>query len=271
MAAQGDQEDIINKELENRGIKKEKDVLELYLASRGLTDLQDLSRFKYLKCLWLNNNRFRRVQSIISSRGLVELHLENNHLVDIAGALHKLTCLETLMLHNNQLTKLKVVINELRKMQNLKTLSLFDNPLAQEENYRINVLSKLPSVELLDRHVVTLNEQIKAKAWCEDNVVDTKTAFGRHTDFVTSTGLISQRPIKTKDAVANDSRKPVADNFYGNMRPFTDLDTAAIRRRELNSVTVYTSFDWSNVPKGVERRMAEAPFENPQLVTRVYR
>lgn len=67
--------------------------------------------------------QFRRLTCLANNFQISQLYLQNNQLTDITGALQHLTCLEVLMLHNNQLTKLDKVVKEFKKMQSLRTLS----------------------------------------------------------------------------------------------------------------------------------------------------
>nr|XP_005997596.1 PREDICTED: leucine-rich repeat-containing protein 72 isoform X3 [Latimeria chalumnae] len=118
---------------------------------RGLTEVISLARFRMLKYLWLNNNKIRRLTCLTKNYRLTELYLNNNELFDITGALIHLTSLQILLLHNNQLTKLEETVKELREMQYLQRLNLFNNPLAQEPGYRLFVIHHIPSLEILDR------------------------------------------------------------------------------------------------------------------------
>ncbi|WAR01127.1 LRC72-like protein [Mya arenaria] len=62
-----------------------------------------------------------------------ELYLQNNELTDVSGSLRHLTCLEVLMLHNNQLTKLDRLVKE-RLKKSVTLYTTFD-------------WSKLPRIE----------------------------------------------------------------------------------------------------------------------------
>lgn len=44
----------------------------------------------------------------------------------------------------------------------LTELDLFGNPLAEEPDYRLKIIHEMPQIKLLDRHVVTLEERLKA-------------------------------------------------------------------------------------------------------------
>jgi len=173
-------------EIDNFKTKKvvtDKDIEELFLAERELEYLQDFSKYKFLKRLYLNKNKiFHLSDGLKTNYVLNELYLQNNKLVDIKGCLHHLTCLQTLLLQSNQLTSLADVIHEFRHMGNLKILNLFNNPLAQELDYRKLVLQKIKSLELFDRKAVTKNEldRILKEYNNEPNTKTNMIGFGTH-------------------------------------------------------------------------------------------
>ncbi|XP_066305345.1 leucine-rich repeat-containing protein 72-like [Branchiostoma lanceolatum] len=264
--AGGEQEalQIIEAQLEERGIRKDIDVTLLYLSERNLKEVCDLGRFKILRYLWLNGNKLRRIDCILNNFRLSELYLENNELIDISGALGHLTCLQVLMLHNNQLTKLEEVVRELRPMQALRVLNLFNNPLAQENEYRSYVIHHLPSVELLDRKEVLQSERDRAWRMYEQEqyLLRETIAFGRRAEGLpprTRSQDRHKRPstIPEKDVVAN--------NF--DIPPYENPNHAVALRSVSRAVMQYSMFDWSKMPKAEERRLAEGSPELPQIMT----
>ncbi|XP_058655518.1 leucine-rich repeat-containing protein 72 isoform X2 [Onychostoma macrolepis] len=156
-AAAGSSSDMeINKQenedpLPKRVIQRDTDVTHLHLARRGLTYIPDLSSFSMLRCMWLNNNKIREVSRASFNCCLTELYLQNNDILSISGALRHLTCLQVLLLFNNQMKCLEETMSELKNMQDLHTLSLYLNPFTQDPEYRQYVLHHLPSVRFLDR------------------------------------------------------------------------------------------------------------------------
>ena len=59
-------------------------------------------------------------------------------------------------------------------------------------------------------------------------------------------------------------------NFYFSP-VYEDSEEAFNARRLKNSVKLYTSFDWSKVPRIEERRQTDSPFDSPEIITHVYR
>ncbi|KAJ8299519.1 hypothetical protein KUTeg_023579 [Tegillarca granosa] len=194
--------------MEKSGIRKDKDVEQLYLADSELTEVTDLSRFRLLKILWLNGNKLRRINCLKNNFNLAELHLHDNQLVEISGALQHLTCLKVLMLQNNQLTKLEKVVKEFLKMQTLHTL--------------------IPSVQLLDRQEVTKNEKDEARTIYDqdqEKIRDT-VAFGRRSEGPPSIYYASSPLYETKEDAINARR------LKKSVTVFTTFDWSKLPNKE---------------------------------------
>lgn len=77
--------------------------------------------------------------------------------------------LETLFASHNQLRNLDKFLGFLSgTFAFLKELDLAANPLAEEPDYRLKIIHAMPQVELLDRHVVTVEERIRAAKLFEE-------------------------------------------------------------------------------------------------------
>ncbi|XP_077979278.1 leucine-rich repeat-containing protein 72-like [Glandiceps talaboti] len=259
-------EELIKTQMQKQGIRKDVDVTQLYLAESDLQQVSDLSRFKMLKYLWLNGNKLRRINCLKFNYRLAELYLENNQLVDISGAIQHLTSLHTIMLQRNQLTKLEETVKEFKKMQALKVLNLFSNPLAQEKEYRLYVIHHVPSVELLDRAEVLKEERDKAGQIYEQEweLLKESIAFGRRCEGPPIRGVTMSPDNNDMDY---DPRRIVANNFHSP--PLPNPDDAVTTRAIKRSVMQYSVFDWSQIPKFEARRQQEPtePQPIPQVIT----
>jgi len=86
-----------------------------------------------------------------------------NKIATLKGSsLRYLNSLEVLLLANNQITDLKVQLREIQKLPCLQQLELIANPVAEETNYRAQLIHRCPNIHILDRHVVTDLERIEA-------------------------------------------------------------------------------------------------------------
>ncbi|KAM8869750.1 leucine-rich repeat-containing protein 72 isoform 1-T3 [Spinachia spinachia] len=140
----------IKESLQRAAGRRDVDVFQLNLSTKKLTGLPDLSRFHFLRELWLNNNKIRELSCPSLNCCLTELYLHNNNIPSISGALKHLTCLRVLLLHNNRLRGLEDTMSELRRMQQLRTATFFLNPISHEAGYRHRVIHRLPSIQALD-------------------------------------------------------------------------------------------------------------------------
>ncbi|NWY41892.1 LRC72 protein, partial [Sylvia atricapilla] len=209
---------------------------------------------------------------LIKNYSLTELYLNNNELTDISGALKHLCSLQTLFLHNNELKKLDKTVKELKGMISLKTLNLFQNPLAYDPDYRLYVIYFLPSVQLLDRKLVTPRERETALHLCNPKRawVMQSTAFGkRDTSLGTTVG--SGRCTQP----ARRLIMPSVLKWFGNVQvmdllcsfcrvPFEDPEDAVLVRAMTRSLMEFSSVDWNKVDTCQERWLkdkAEEPLE----------
>ncbi|CAI5788629.1 leucine-rich repeat-containing protein 72 [Podarcis lilfordi] len=143
--------EALGKQLKICGYKKNNEVTDLYLGEKGLKEIPDLSQFRILSHLWLNNNKIQNLTMLKHNCCLTELYLNNNEIRDISGALKHIHVLQVLMLHNNHLKTLEKTVKELQGMQHLQTLNLFNNPMSHDRRYHLYVIYHIPSVTLFDR------------------------------------------------------------------------------------------------------------------------
>ncbi|NXT69466.1 LRC72 protein, partial [Chaetops frenatus] len=219
--------------------------------------------------------QIRDLTFLIKNYCLTELYLNNNELTDISGALKHLCSLQILFLHNNELKKLGKTVKELKGMISLQTLNLFQNPLAYDPDYRLYVIYFLPSVQLLDRKLVTQRERESAlhlynpkRAWVMQSI-----AFGKRVDTDTSLGTTVGSSRGTQPA-----RRPIMPSvlkWFGTVQvtdllcsfcrvPFQDPEDAVLVRATTRSLMEFSSVDWNKVATCQERRLknkAEEPLE----------
>ncbi|XP_029444874.1 leucine-rich repeat-containing protein 72 isoform X2 [Rhinatrema bivittatum] len=294
--------EVIEDQLKKCSIKRDVDVSELYIARKGLTEVIDLSRFKMLKYLWLNHNKIRKITCLTNNYRLSELYLNNNELVDIAGALKHLTTLQILMLHNNQLTNLETTVKELKEMTCLQILNLFQNPLSQDSVYRLYVICLLPSVQLFDRRRVTEKEKEAAvNVFTPERAHVLQTlAFGRKIDTI----LVPRKPSKnTAQAYKSKSLSDPEENlpckllgplngqdarhsekfwdptldsnreFVNNLHSiFLDNPEDAVFWKAMQrSIMQFSFVDWSTIPTSKQKRLEDKATKTPQLLTVQFR
>ncbi|NXM04637.1 LRC72 protein, partial [Tyrannus savana] len=227
----------------------------------GLRSIPSLSQFNRLKYLWLNNNKIQDLTFLIKNYCLTELYLNNNELTDISGALKHLCSLQILFLHNNELKELGKTVKELKGMISLHTLNLFQNPLACDPDYRLYVIYILPSVQLLDRKLVTQRERESAFHLYnpERSLLVQSIAFGKRVNTPLGAPLGSRRCIQPARRLIMPSVWKHSDN--GRLLcsfcrvPFENPEDAILVRAMTRSLTEFSSVDWNKVATCQERRL----------------
>jgi hypothetical protein len=120
--------------------------------------------FENLEALWLTNNNLTEIKGLEKNFRIKILCVGFNRISSLEGSsLSVMKFLETLYLNNNKLKNLDKVLTYLKQFSFLKNLNLFGNPIAEEPEYRPRVVDSLKSLELFDRHMITLIERIKAE------------------------------------------------------------------------------------------------------------
>uniref|UniRef100_A0A8D0BTX5 Leucine-rich repeat-containing protein 72 n=1 Tax=Salvator merianae TaxID=96440 RepID=A0A8D0BTX5_SALMN len=260
---------ILEKQLKICGFRKDKEVTDLYLGEKGLKEVPDLSRFRILTYLWLNNNKIQNLTFLKHNYCLAELYLNNNELRDIAGTLRHMHSLQILLLHNNQVKNLETTVKELQGMQNLQTLNLFNNPLSQERRYRLYVIYHIPSLTLLDRKEITAKERKSALQIYnhEKTLVLQSVGFGKRVDIPLLPKVASiMKPTKVL-------RLPPGCEFGNHLVkiPYENPEDAVFVRAMKRSLVEFSTVDWAKVPTCVERRLGINPEKRAERLTIKFR
>lgn len=150
-------------ELAVKNAKYVKACTELYLANKGIEEIDGFDRFVNLEVLWLNNNKLERVDDLESNVRVQQLYVQDNRIKTLKGSLLKFKFLNTFNASNNQLHGLHAALDILSRLTRITHLDLFGNPLAEEADYRLHVIKRIPALQVFDRHVVTDEEKEAAK------------------------------------------------------------------------------------------------------------
>jgi len=144
--------------------KYAKECTEIVLSKRHITKLINFNNFENLEALWLTNNNLTAIKGLESNFRLKILCLGFNRITTLENSsLSIMKFLETLYLNNNKLKNLDKVLNYLKQFSFLKNLNLFENPIAEEPEYRPRVVDTLKKLEIFDRHLITAMERIKSE------------------------------------------------------------------------------------------------------------
>jgi hypothetical protein len=151
-------------ELAVRNAKYAGECTELHLANRNISALADrtvnehneFDRFVNLECLWVNNNYLTRLDGLDMNFRIKHIYAHKNKIDSLKdSSIGVMTFLHTLNLADNRLSDLKLTLDTLQRQHHLKELNLNGNPIAEEKDFRLHVLKKLPWLEVLDNHKIT--------------------------------------------------------------------------------------------------------------------
>eukprot|EP00392_Amoebophrya_sp_AT5.2_P012146 g12241.t1 len=146
-----------------RSAKLARECTEVHAANQNAVGLVEgeWGHFKNLEVLWVNNNRISRMEHLQDLSRIKEIFMQDNRIVSLEG-LSTFKFLKVLRAGNNRIRNLDKQLGVLSRFAFLKELDLFDNPVAEEPDYRLRVIYHLPQVELLDLKSVKPHEREQA-------------------------------------------------------------------------------------------------------------
>lgn len=148
--------------LSKKSAKYASECVEVYLANSGGTSLSEHFRiFMNLEVCWFNGNKLSRIENLENCFRIKQMYLQNNRLVSL-NFLRNFKFINTLLASNNQIRNLEKQLELLTRLSFLKKCDLFENPVAEEPDYRLRLIYHVPQVELLDRQGVTLAQRERA-------------------------------------------------------------------------------------------------------------
>ena len=97
----------------------------------------------------------------------------------IKGSIRHFTFLRILNLENNCISDLHKVLETFHSFQFLRQLVLKGNPCCLESNYRLHTIYRVPSLHVLDYHVVTDQERLQVQNFIGIGLNTENLAFGK--------------------------------------------------------------------------------------------
>lgn len=179
---------------------------EVYFANKQLRVVPDMRQFESLEVLWLNGNKLQAVTGLDDNFRITDLYLQNNRITTLEGSIELLTNLEVLNLAGNRIENLNRALECLSDCRRLKVLDLHGNPVAEEDHYRVRVVARLPSVEVLNRHRVTAKEREQAKKMRRSSS-SASVALTASTSSITANDANAATATSAADSGDNDSEK----------------------------------------------------------------
>jgi hypothetical protein len=181
-----------------KNYKYVKNCTDVFLANRGITVLRGFEPFVNVEVLWLQGNRLTNLDaSLANNSRLKQVYLANNRLRSLGTGLDA-KFLDVLDLSHNSLSNLAGLLRVLARNQYLTSLDLTGNPVAEEDQYRLRVLSALPTLQMFDGRSVKTDERSAAQKMRESTEAKAQTSHTR------------KRATKAKVAFAHEDAPEVS-------------------------------------------------------------
>jgi hypothetical protein len=148
----------------------------LCLDNNLITRIVNLSHLVNLKWLDLSFNKIDRIEGLETLIHLEDLSLYSNRISVIEG-LEQCKNLQCLSLGHNKIESLEEV-KRLRKIRSLRMLTLADNPVCSESEYKMTVLAYIDTIKYLDYALVDPEDRVAAKDQCQDDLIDQEEKEG---------------------------------------------------------------------------------------------
>lgn len=145
-------------------------LVKLCLDNNYIEEITNLGHLTSLRWLDLSFNKIRKIQGLDQLTQLEDLSLYCNKISVVEG-LDKLTNLQCLSLGNNRIDSMEQVIR-LRQIQSLKMLTLADNPICKEAEYRNMVLAYVKNITYLDYALIDPKDREFAVEQYHDELLD---------------------------------------------------------------------------------------------------
>lgn len=145
-------------------------ITKLCLDNNFIENIQGLSHLTSLRWLDLSFNKIREIKGLETLTQLEDLSLCSNKISTIEG-LEKCLNLQCFSIGNNRIDSLEQVIR-LRQLGSLRMLTLSDNPICKEPEYKMIVLAYVDTIKYLDYALIDPAERAVAKEQYHDELLD---------------------------------------------------------------------------------------------------
>ncbi len=180
----------------------------LYLSKNMISKIEGLWKLDDIMTLDLSNNRIRRIENLSCLVNLDTLNISKNFLEDAESIAHLEECqnLCTLDLTNNKLPAEENVMETLKNIPRLATLSINGNEVTKLPAYRKRMIFNIPSMGYLDRPVDEV-ERLCAAAFNEGGPEAEKKARADYRDAQALKRKEEMRQFKEWQVAEREKRK----------------------------------------------------------------
>mmetsp|Transcript_21219 Transcript_21219/g.55393 ORF Transcript_21219/g.55393 Transcript_21219/m.55393 type:complete len:351 (-) Transcript_21219:80-1132(-) len=184
--------------------KQVRECTEVYMGEIGLEKIRGFEKLKNLECVWLNNNKLKYINNLDINFRIKVLYAQYNDICSLKGSLAVMSFLNTLDLSHNNLRDLEKLLTYLEKYKFLKHLNLKGNPCCEEPDYRLHVIHRIPSVHVLDQHVVTDQERFDARTQIGGDISALTIAFGKRIPMPEEWWMAKVEPCTAMEKACNE-------------------------------------------------------------------
>jgi hypothetical protein len=170
----------------------------LCLDNNLITKIVNLHHLVNLKWLDLSFNKIERIEGMDFLTHLEDLSLYSNRISVIEG-LEQCKNLQCLSLGHNKIESLEEV-KKLRKIRSLRMLTLADNPVCSESEYKMTVLAYIDTIKYLDYALVDVEDRNQAKEQCQDELIDEEEKEGVTQQSLDADKLLNARLDELEEA-----------------------------------------------------------------------
>jgi len=169
---------------------------ELDLRGNKISAIENLgSTEDQFEVIDLSDNEITKLENFPPMRRLTAVFASNNRIAAIAEGLgQKLPNVDTLILANNKFEKLSD-LDQLGDFPQLAMLCLLKNTVISQSNYRWYVISKIPTLKVLDFKKITAQERTAAFAyWSNGEGKRVQTDFAKANLATQTSGPLGLTP-----------------------------------------------------------------------------
>lgn len=176
-----------------------------------------------------SDNELRKIDNLPKLVRLVNLIVNNNSVRIISSDIgEKCPNLETLVLTNNRISNL-AQIDSLAGCRRLLHLSLIGNPVVHQDNYRLYVIHKIPSLRSLDFRKVSRQERLASEKLfaskegrdMKKNVAEEAKTFSVEDRTQANGELTEDQKRQIREAIANANSPAEVDRIERQLRAGT--------------------------------------------------
>jgi hypothetical protein len=221
-------------EIASRLRTKAFDLEELVAENIGLKEIviEDIRMFPNVHDLYIARNQIRVLNNLQYNYRISFLDARYNHITEID--LPSQEYMRELYLSCNELQDLDANLNKLAHMRDLQVLDLRNNPLCLEKGYRLSVISRIPTLKILDGIDVTAAERRRARIRESGSPTPSGRISRRSTASRPRSVLetLLTRPLSAADSVIKERSRRIREKRIMEARREEEEATAIARKRK---------------------------------------